>query len=149
MKPLKTKESILDSLSRNIPAEVITTEVVDEKSIGPSDNEIISDAEEDYKLTRENVRKLIVTSDEAIANMMNLASDSEHPRAFEVLATMIKTASDVNKHLQDIHKERKKLIKGDTKKDKSLAIENQNNAIFVGTTADLQKYLNNQQTINI
>ena len=147
MKPIKTKESILDSLSKNIPAEITT--IAEEKSIGPSDNELISDSEEDYKLTRDNVRKLLTTSDEAIASMMNLASDSEHPRAFEVLASMIKTASDVNKQLHDIHKERKKMIKGDTKKDKTMSIENQNNAIFVGTTADLQKYLNNQQTINI
>lgn len=146
MKPPKSKETMLAALAQHAPAQLIESEIVDEKPFLPSDKELVVQSEEDYEFTRATVRKLILTTDDAIAAMMNFAQDSEHPRAFEVLANLIKTQSDVNKQLMDIQKERKKLIKGEgrSKDVSSASIENQqnNNVIFAGTTEELQKFLN-------
>jgi hypothetical protein len=98
-------------------------------------------AEEDYKFAREQIKKLIITSDEAIGTMHALASDAEHPRAFEVLAGMIKTAADINGQLLSLQKERKKIVQVEDKKGQISAPNTTNNAIFVGTTTELQKLL--------
>mgnify|MGYP000901797814 CR=1 FL=1 len=143
----KTREEIINALALNIPKEEI---IVAEESagsttlIGPSDAELVKDSEDDFKIARENVKKLLQTSDEAIAILLNLATDAEHPRAFEVLAGFIKTASDTNKQLIDLAKDRKKLLRGDDKKAPAPSVGGNvttNNAIFVGTTADLQKQI--------
>jgi hypothetical protein len=73
--------------------------------------------------------------------MHALASDAEHPRAFEVLAGMIKTAADINGQLLGLQKERKKIIQVEDKRGQSAAQSTTNNAIFVGTTTELQKLL--------
>lgn len=142
----KTKEEMLSALTQHIPKEELSVQQKNAvATIGPSDETLIKDSEEDVAFARENVKKLINTSDEAIATMLNLATDAEHPRAFEVLANLIKTASDVNKQLVDLAKDRKKLVRGDgdsgKKKGTSIAGNVTNNAIFVGTTSDLQKKL--------
>lgn len=139
----KSREEMLSALEQNIPKEEIVPAQKNEIIIGPSDTELVKDSEEDFAFARENVRKLITTSDEALAVMVNLATDSEHPRAFEVLANLIKTAADVNKQLIDLSKDRKKLLRDGNpeKKGTSIAGNVTNNAIFVGTTSDLQKKL--------
>lgn len=141
----KTREEMLSALAQNIPKEEI---IVPKKEptdlIGPTDETLIKDSEEDFALARENMRKLLTTSDEAIGTLLNLATDAEHPRAFEVLAGFIKTAADANKQLIDLAKDRKKLLRGDDsnkKKGTNIAGNVTNNAIFVGQTADLQKHL--------
>ena len=108
----------------------------------PSHDEIVIDAEEDYRYARERIKKLIDTSDEAISTMHALAADAEHPRAFEVLAGMIKTAADINGQLLNLQKERKKIVETPTSKGEGQTSGNTtNNAIFVGTTTELQKLL--------
>jgi hypothetical protein len=141
---MKDKESMLAALTQNMPAEII--EVQPERDVTPSDNELVKDSEDDYALTRKNIHKLLTSSDEAIARMLAVAEESEHPRAFEVLAGMIKTASDVNKQLIDLQKERKKLIKGDLKQTPQPPVGTTNNTIFVGTTTELQKFLNSRES---
>ena len=134
----KTKNEIFSALEKNIPKEEIV--IKRENPSGPSDAVLIKDSEEDFAIARENVKKLLTTSDEAIATLMNIASDAEHPRAFEVLANLIKTASDVNKQLVDLQKERKKILRSDNSQSQSNPSVT-NNAIFIGTTADLQKHI--------
>lgn len=142
----KTKESILSALSKNTPAELIETKPKVGQSFKPTEEQLAKDAEEDYAFTRERVKKLAETSDEAIAIMLNLATDSEHPRAFEVLANLIKTAADVNNQISTIQKDRKK-IHTDAVVKKGVFVaaptgpSTTNNVIFAGTTADLQKFL--------
>jgi hypothetical protein len=141
----KTKEEMLSALTQNIPKEeIVPKENTALSTFGPSDETLIKDSEEDFALARENVKKLLTTSDEAIGTLLNLATDAEHPRAFEVLGNFIKTAADVNKQLIDLARDRKKLVRdndGSSKKGTSIAGNVTNNAIFVGTTSDLQKKL--------
>jgi sialic acid synthase SpsE len=92
------------------------------------------------------MKELIDQSSEAINQMMALASESEHPRAFEVLSNMIKDASQMSQDLVKLQKVRKDITQEKEKKG-----DTTNNAVFVGSTAELQKFLknNNDNTIDI
>jgi len=137
----KDKDTILASLEKNVLPVKHEIAVATGAPVGPSHDEIVMHAEEDYKFAREQIKKLIITSDEAIGTMHALASDAEHPRAFEVLAGMIKTAADINGQLLSLQKERKKIVQVEDKKGQTSAPNTTNNAIFVGTTTELQKLL--------
>jgi hypothetical protein len=137
----KDKDTILASLEKNVLPVKHEIAVSTGSPVGPSHDEIVLHAEEDYKFARERIKKLIDTSDEAISTMHALASDAEHPRAFEVLAGMIKTAADINGQLLGLQKERKKIIQVEDKRGQPAAQSTTNNAIFVGTTTELQKLL--------
>jgi len=73
----------------------------------------------------------------ALEDMIEVARESEHPRAFEVLSGMIKNISDVNDRLMDLNKKNKELLKKD---DAALPPQNQQNNFFL-TTSDLQKMM--------
>ena len=133
----KSKDDILSNLSVNLPIAQNGT-VPKKENTGPSNDDIIVDAEEDYTFARQHIKKLINTSDEAIATMHALASDAEHPRAFEVLSAMIKSAADMNTQLLSLQKDRKKIVQ-DPEPGKQQTTTN--NSIFVGTTTELQKLL--------
>ena len=147
----KDKDTILASLEKNVLPVKHEIAVSTGSPVGPSHDEIVLHAEEDYKFARERIKKLIDTSDEAISTMHALASDAEHPRAFEVLAGMIKTAADINGQLLGLQKERKKIIQVDDKRGQPGVPNTTNNAIFVGTTTELQKLLrgNADETIDV
>lgn len=137
----KNKDTILASLEKNVLPVKHEIAVSTGAPVGPTHDEIVLHAEEDYKFARERIKKLIDTSDEAISTMHALAADAEHPRAFEVLAGMIKTAADINGQLLGLQKERKKIVQVEDKRGQTQASSTTNNAIFVGTTTELQKLL--------
>lgn len=148
LKQTKTRQDILDSLQTNLPtivADVIPNAVINVQTALPTADDISLDVEEDYRFARDHIKKLIGTSDEAIATMHALAADAEHPRAFEVLAGMIKSAADMNNQLLTLQRDRKKLVIEPTSpKSVSSGSNTTNNAIFVGTTTELQKFLKSQ-----
>lgn len=147
----KDKESMLASLSQNIP-EMQSSELTVEKPATDYQAKIDADTEEDYDFSRQRIKKLIDTSDEAISSMLALATDSEHPRAFEVLSNMFKTAADMNQQLMTLQRDRKKMHETVAKKNinqSAGSTSTTNNAIFVGTTTELQKFLSAQKTIDI
>ena len=139
----KDKEEILKSLENNLPREIKDQMELAKLTPEPSDEKLISDTEEDFEMARNQIKSLINTSGQAIDQMFNLAADAEHPRAFEVLGTLIKQASEMNGQLLDLQKQRKSLIKDDGKKANNSTT---NNSIFVGTTKDLQKLLKDNQS---
>jgi hypothetical protein len=146
----KDKETILASLEKNIVPTKNEIAISTGQPVGPSNDEIIIDAEEDYKFARQRIKKLIDTSDEAISTMHALATDAEHPRAFEVLAGMIKTAADINGQLLTLQKERKKIVQEPEQSGGGKSTTTTNNSIFVGTTTELQKLLrNNASAIDV
>jgi hypothetical protein len=118
--------------------EESNTEIIEVVS-QPSDNEI----DDDFNLARNNLRQLLNKSDNAIDNLLKVAEESEHPRAYEVAATLIKTMADLNKDLLDIRKKKNDLLgrkEIDTEKpfiDK---------AVFVGSTTDLIKMIKNKNS---
>lgn len=91
----------------------------------------------DYDYSRETYYDLIEKGREGLEDMIHVARESEHPRAYEVLAGMLKNISDINDKLMDLNKKHKDITQP-TKDNRQ--IEHQQN-IFVGSTADLQKML--------
>jgi hypothetical protein len=149
--PAERKAALDAALAEHMPAEIIQAEIVAEESklYKPTDKELVSDSEEDYKFTRESVKQLINTSNEAIAVMFELASNCENPRAFEVLANMLKSTADMNNQLLIIQKERKKILQADAKKGELVVpVTNNttNNIVFAGPTSELQKFLAARET---
>ena len=90
----------------------------------------------DYNYARENYYKLIERNQDAVEEMLEIAKQSEHPRAFEVVGQLIKSGIDANKELMGLHKTKKEL--SIEKSGPGVAV---NNAVFVGSTAELQKLL--------
>ena len=89
----------------------------------------------DYNYARENYYNLIERNQDAVEEMLEIAKQSEHPRAVEVVGQLIKSGLDANKELMALHKTKKELSieKGPSQ------VTNQ--AVFVGSTAELQKLL--------
>ena len=99
--------------------------------------DVPEDVDNDYKYARENLYGVIEKGTDALDNLIDLAKASEHPRAFEVVAQLTKTLVDANKDLLDIQKKVKDLKREDKKENP----KNVTNALFVGSTAELQKMI--------
>ena len=97
----------------------------------------------DYDYSRETYYELIEKGKDALENMIEVARESEHPRAYEVLATMIKNVSDVNDRLMDLNKKQKDINKTDDVKQ----VENQQNNYFMGSTTDIQRMLRESEEV--
>ena len=92
--------------------------------------------EQDYDTTRDNLRELLLTGQNALNHALEVAKQSEHPRAFEVVGNLMKQLADVNQQLMDLHQQKAKLDAPKKGADKVT-----NNAIFVGSTAELSKMI--------
>ena len=93
--------------------------------------------ENDFKYTRENLYSVIEQGNKALEDMIDVARASEHPRAYEVVSTLMKTLVDANKDLLDLSKKKKELID----KEEKVNPQTVNNNLFVGSTADLQQMI--------
>ena len=93
----------------------------------------------DYKYSRDTYYELVEKGKQSLELMIEVARESEHPRAFEVLSGMIKNISDANDRLMDLNKKKKDL----DRKEEIKNIANTTNNLFVGSTAELQKILKN------
>ena len=108
----------------------------------PEDNKVIprpsgdDEKEIDYKYSRENFYNLIERGQDAIYGIITLAKESEHPRTYEVAGQLIKNVAEVTEKLMQLQNDMKKL-----KEVPSNAPKNVTNALFVGSTAELQKAL--------
>ena len=98
-----------------------------------------NDIEKDYEYTRGNLYSIIEKGQEAINGILELAQDSEMPRAYEVAGQLIKSVSDATDKLMDLQKKLKDVEEETQQKGPSTV----NNALFVGSTAELQKLLKN------
>jgi hypothetical protein len=112
-------------------------QIMEPKEIVPVNPQ--TDLEKDYTDIRRNIKNIISKGSEAIDGILNLASETESPRAYEVLSQMIKTVSDANKDLLEIHKKMKDIEGVVTQNQSASTITN--NSIFVGSTSDLQNIL--------
>ena len=96
----------------------------------------------DYDYSRETYYELIEKGKDALENMIEVARESEHPRAYEVLSGMIKNVSDVNDRLMDLNKKQKEINREEVKQ-----VSSTTNNVFLGSTSDLQKLLQNDKEI--
>ena len=99
----------------------------------------------DYKYSSDTYYELVEKGKQSLELMIEVARESEHPRAFEVLSGMIKNISDVNDRLMDLNKKKKEI----DKKDEIKKIANTTNNLFVGSTTELQKLLKNESMLNV
>ena len=117
--------------------EVDPVEVKEPVGIQKPDRLTKNDIEKDYEYTRGNLYSIIEKGQEAINGILELAEDSQMPRAYEVAGQLIKSVSDATDKLMDLQKK----VKDVNKEEESKSPTTVNNALFVGSTAELQKLL--------
>ncbi|NDB56786.1 terminase [archaeon] len=129
-------EKIDESL--DIEATHIGREIIkkDSSSITTQKDDI--DPIKDYEYTRGNLYSLIEKGQQAISDILDVAQQSDSPRAYEVAGQLIKNVGDVTDKLIDLQQKMKKLEENDPKTPKSITT---NNTMFIGSTAELQKML--------
>lgn len=126
------REKMAASLEKNLPVV---------KKAKPA--KIDKDIKDDYDFSRKTYKDLIYNGTRSMDVLSELAIESEHPRAFEVLAQTIKNISDVTKNLMNLQKQKKDLTKEEREEAKNVT----NNNMFVGSTTDLQRMLLNQDNV--
>ena len=121
----------------NIAADVLPATTPEENTelVIPQDK----DPDSDFETGRENLYKLLDKGNEAIDGILALAKEGEHPRAYEVAGQLIKTVADVSKDLLELQEKLKKIKDVPDKGPKSVT-----NALFVGSTKELQALLKNK-----
>ena len=117
------------------PVPVVVEQPKKEVVSGAPNDESI---DADYEYARENLKLFIEQGKVAMENIIFLAKEGESPRAYEVVGQLIKTLSDTNKDLLDLGKKVKDLK---NKKDDTQQPQHVTNALFVGSTAELQKLI--------
>jgi len=130
---MKDADDILNEVlgvSEPTPKEVVVSEPIPK----PSDD--LDDVDADYKYQRDNFYNLIEKGQDAIQGILNVAKESDHPRGYEVAGNLIKQVAEVTEKLGDLQEKMKKL-----KEVPNSAPKNVTNALFVGSTAELQKML--------
>ena len=120
----------------------------------PSDNALVpyegmneepleDEVELDFEYVRENLTDLIAKGKDAIEELLVIAKQSQHPRAFEVVATLLKATADINADLLAVHKKKSDLRPKDGTPHSKGTGPITNNNVFVGSTAELQNMLEN------
>jgi hypothetical protein len=139
-KALNTNCDIVDIEKKTTEIEIISE---NEKIDG---NQVSIDLKKDYEYTRANLYSLIEKGQEAINGILELAGESDSPRAYEVAGQLIKSVGDVSDKLMDLQKKLKDVEDTSTKTSNTV----NNTALFVGSTAELSKllkqgFLNNKE----
>lgn len=118
-------------------ADALNVEPIDAGAISVYEKKDTENISNDYEYSRGNLIDAIEKGNEALSTMLELASQSQHPRAFEVFATLLKTVTDSNKDLLELSRKKQLLDRenGDSRPNKVT------NNLFVGSTHELQKLL--------
>ena len=128
-KALGVVEEVIKEVEVIGPTSRYSAELI---NVDPFDDEI----EADYKYQRDNFYSLVEKGSTAIEGILELAKEGEHPRAYEVAGNLIKQVAEVTEKLGDLQEKMRKL-----KEVPNTAPKNVTNALFVGSTAELQKML--------
>ena len=128
--------SKLDEIFNVAPVEKLQAEIVDLVPVKETDERI----ESDYDRSRNNLHELLRQGQDALNHALEVAKVSEHPRAFEVVGGLMKTIADINTQLMDLHAKKAKLETKDEKQN-SQPQSVTNNTMFVGSTSDLSKMI--------
>jgi len=151
-----TTENMNDALSEIFGVEVEPATFEDKRGaltiipeVETSDDDLET-MDHDHQNARKNLSHLIQQGHEALEYALLIAKESESPRAFEVVAGLIKSISDVNTQLLDTHRTKQQMKINELKKngDKSISNTTTNNCLFVGSTAELSKMISNMKREN-
>ena len=125
----------------------IVEEIIDPKPLVPRPEQALmtdtgrdADIDTDYQYSREHFYSLIERGQDAITGILDLAKESEHPRTYEVAGQLIKTVSEVTERLADLQQKMQFL-----KDVPDKAPQNVTNALFIGSTAELQKLMKQEK----
>jgi hypothetical protein len=129
---MSKKDKISASLEKNLPT------VKNNRPV-----KIDKDVKDDYEFSRKTYKDLIYTGTRSMDVLAELARESEHPRAFEVLSQTIKNIGDTTEKLMNLQKQKKDLQKDEREEAKRVT----NNNMFVGSTTDLQRMLLNRDNV--
>ena len=126
------KQAISDRLAKNLPAEKRKEQeiLVDKKHI-----------KDDYEFSRSTYKDLINVGTLSMDSLAELARESEHPRAFELLSNHLKAIGDITDKLMKLQKNKKELTQDDVRKEIT------NNNVFMGSTTELQRMLLDKDNI--
>ena len=133
-------KSVDQKLSEALDIEYNEKEIqkTEQKAIKPYEPEL----NKDYRDVRDNLHHIIDSGQVAIDGILRVASEGESPRAYEVVSQLIKSVSEANKDLIDLHKKMKDIKKEDP--DTQQAHNITNNTLFVGSTKELQDMVKKQ-----
>lgn len=106
------------------------------------------DDNNDYEYARQNIYSIIETGANALDELAQVAAQTQHPRAFEVLATMVKTLVDANKDLMNLKKTKIEIQKAADGPVDGMGGNKVQNNLFVGSTTELQKFLKDMRSNN-
>ena len=138
---MNPKKTVDEKLSNAFDIEFTkeSTEIIKKEDELPMKR--AEDIEKDYNLVRSNIKDLIGTGEEAIDGIIKVATEGDHPRAYEVAAQMIKTVAETNKDLLDLHQKMKNINK------EEINVHNTtNNSLYIGSTSDLQNLINDARS---
>ena len=124
---MNKKDAIAERLEKNLPGTKREDYVAKK------------DIKDDYEFSRDTYKELIAVGTQSMDSLAELARESEHPRAFEVLSRAIKDVADTTDKLMELQKNKKALNKEEEEAEKKRLVTNNN--LFVGSTADLQKMI--------
>ena len=129
--------NIDDKLNEVFDLEPIEGDFISKRGVVlvPKDNAV----ENDYDYSRINLYGLLQSGQDALESALEIAKQSENPRAFEVVGNLIKQLADINHQLLDVHIKKQKMTTKEVDKAASIT----NNSIFVGSTSELNKFINN------
>tara|TARA_B100001939_G_C16873558_1_gene587531 strand:+ start:224 stop:646 length:423 start_codon:yes stop_codon:yes gene_type:complete len=127
----------------NVSGEIVSTNVETKVEKIEKSSSTADDILKDYEYTRGNLYSIIEKGQEAINGILELAQESEMPRAYEVAGQLIKSVSDATDKLMDLQKKLK-----DVSEENQKGPTNVTNALFVGSTAELSKLLKQQKEGN-
>jgi uncharacterized protein (DUF58 family) len=144
----KTHDALSEALGIENNKQLEVIENSDNTPVVLEAKSVPDDIEQDYSLSRRTFRDLIDKGNSAIEGITDLAKESESPRAYEVLATLIKTVADTTKDLYDLQKKTKDL-KTEEKKVAEASVTNIDKAVFVGSTSDLLKQIKDKENENL
>ena len=130
------KKTVNEKLNDILDIDASTGEIVTNPATNVTE---INTTNDDYEYARNNLKGLIENGKEVMQNIIFVAKESESPRSYEVVGQLIKTLAETNKDLLDLAKKSKELKQ---EKEPKSGETNITNALFVGSTAELQKLLN-------
>lgn len=136
----KSTEILDEVLGITDVVESATSVVTPTTTIPKTENKSNDDVDNDYKYQRDNLYTLIERGQDAIEGALHIAQESEHPRAYEVAGNLIKNVADVTDKLMILQEKIKKV-----KEESHSGPRSVTNALYIGSTAELQKLLKDKK----
>ena len=146
---LDAQKKFLEENLAGLPAtkEQLTAQA-ENSMVNVNGKEMPSDMRDDFNTSRNNMLEMINSGMNGIQGLSKLASESNHPRVYEILSTFLKTMSDINKQLIEINVQKHKVMMDllpSKEKSEGEGKQIANNMIFVGSTKTLQEFLKNNK----